>query len=88
MKTHVLVIALAAILFPSLKVADRTELNVAEIVNSESFYSDVIEDDLEIENWMIDDDSWRKNNKIVSVEEFEDTLKIERWMTDDQLWVH
>lgn len=88
MKTHVLVIALAAILFPSLKVADRTELNVAEIVNSESFYSDVIEDDLEIENWMIDDDSWRKNKKIVSVEEFEDTLKIERWMTDDQLWVH
>lgn len=78
MKTLFLTLTVAAFLFPSFKPANET---IALNLN----YTLDVESELLIEDWMIDDDSWRKaeSNNVVEKEE---NLAIESWMTDDQLW--
>ena len=42
------------------------------------------ETNLELENWMINDNTWSLNNNFV--EETEAELELENWMTSDKTW--
>lgn len=57
-----------------------TSLNVINLSNI------VLEEDLIIEAWMIDDSHWNNSTNDIFMVEEEGSLEIENWMTDNENW--
>ncbi len=47
---------------------------------------EIIENSLELEDWMVNDNFWSINNIITFENATEEILQLESWMTNDNVW--
>lgn len=78
-----LAIALATLILPVTLKAGSIEKETDAIDSIMLNYStDISEDELCIEPWMVNDNVWKAKTSVSNEQE----LNIEKWMTDDQVW--
>jgi len=51
-----------------------------------SVLENVIEETLNLENWMINDEVWSTGDEFALETEIENSLEIENWMINDKVW--
>lgn len=84
MKTLTLIaIALASLIFPFTSNATNNNISNTDVDTlSFEYFEQAEEVELEIEDWMVNDEVWKLNRPV----DDEQGLSIEKWMSDDNYW--